>query len=159
MRRPPLHSMLRALVHGFATKAGLDPAEVEAWVQMEKAPPTEIRRKLVETFFPMVDPADFLLPSDEDDATIATVSQLQSPQSTKIRGAVPTEHPWTKALRKKGVSIAEWATTHGVSYSSARSWVQPGSGARKIPREHAAAIKEDFGIPLSAWKQGFAGEK
>ncbi len=157
--RPPVpHPLDLALRVRFAREAGIDPERLAAWLEWREAAPREMVDRLVAAFFPVVPPDAFLveepLPPRRDDATIAT-QMLQSPHDT-VPGVKPTRHPFSEALRKRGISLAEWAKDHGVSASYARSWIQKGAGARPIPKKFATLIAVEFGIPLSAWKNGLA---
>lgn len=153
-------SVCRALTEEFARKAGIDVETLWDYLLKRKPAPTELRRQLVETFFPLVSPEDFLraedegLPSSGDNATIDTANQMESTQ-VQFRGAEPTPGP-AKKLRKAGVSIAAWAKRNGVHYSTARSWFQKGDGGRAIPPRYADLLEAEFGIRRDAWPNGVA---
>ena len=71
----------------------------------------------------------------------------------KISAARATEHPFTEALRKRHMTIGEWAVAHGLSREKVSSWLRA-SGGRRIPAEWAERIRAEFGVPLDAWPHG-----
>lgn len=153
--------MLVAMAEMYARRIGVEPAQLWAWLDKREPIPLDVRDRLVAAFFPMVPPDSFLaaeapLSFSGDSGTITTPMQLDSNQQKKVRGAVPTKHPFAAALRKRGMSLAEWAKANGVSPSYARSWIQRGVGGRPIPKKHAESIEREFGVPNTpaTWKNG-----
>lgn len=158
MKQP--HPLYLALADAFARKAGIDPQAIRNACD---GLPSDKRLvdALVSAFFPLVPPGSFViegLPTDTDAATIDT-HMLQESTQAKIRGPQPASHRWTKALRKRGMSVAQWARLHDVGYSAARSWLQKGPGGRAIPRAFQRIIEKEDGVPESAWPHGVIDRK
>lgn len=74
-------------------------------------------------------------------------------------GRPSLEHPFTRALHAKGLTITEWAAKHDVDRGTVKFWYM--SGGRKIPRAMADLIQRELGVPATAktWKNGIREPK
>jgi hypothetical protein len=71
------------------------------------------------------------------------------------RGRPPkTKHPFPVALYNAGTDPTSWATKHGYSRETVKSWYAEGDGGRPIPLEAAQLINKQFGVPATkaVWK-------
>lgn len=153
--KPPkdLPSTLVALGEAFARRAGIDPGDFWAYVYRKAAPPSELRAAIVDAFFPRVQPADFLLPSDAENGTLRTMGATGIEPAR--RGRPPeVDHPLFAALAAKGVTLAEEAKAVGRSPASIRSMCYPKDSASRRPAPEALRQRwlTEYGVPLKAWK-------
>lgn len=156
-----MHPLVAALLDSLARKMRVDPSMVRDAVEGRPIPEW-FAGALAGAFAPRVKLADFVtepLPSVANDATIATPMQTQSTREGAITGRKPTAHPFTEALRARGLTVTEWADSHGLENPTVKSWYLGGNAARKIPRSLAVKIERELGVPLSAWTNGIRGEK
>jgi len=85
---------------------------------------------------------------------------MQATAARVFEGRPPTDHPFVRALRARGLTITEWAATNKVGRGSVKSWFLPGAGGRRIPRAWADAIEKEFGVPATTrtWQHGIIPE-
>ena len=146
------HPLIVALVEALARECGVDPKVL--WDALDGKPsPRRFVEFLVYQFHPQLSADDFVIEGSTSVANgdrIATNMQTES----QIVGVKPTDHPFTRALRRKGLTLAEWAHTHDVPRPTVSSWFLAGTAPRRIPRSMAEAIKKELGVPLTAWTNG-----
>lgn len=153
--KPPkgLPSVIVAAMDSLAREFQLDPGDFWAYLYKRKAPPTEIRRALIETFFPVVSPDDFLSTSREDGSTIHAMRTEEFDPPKKGRPSV-VDHELFKALAKAGVTLAEEADKVKRSTSSIRSMCYPKGNPNRRPAPEA--LKQRwltlYKVPTSAWR-------
>lgn len=172
MRRRPEHPVVQALVESFAREVGIDPQELWAYFDKRKAPPEDVRRRFVDTFYPLVSPEDFLhegLTPHPNAAKVRSVSQAPSFDIRRIRRVgrpLNMDHPFTRALYEDNITVTEWAEAHKVSRVQVKGWFATGDGGRSIPREMAEVIEREFvdakgktRVPANAktWRNGIRG--
>jgi len=141
--------MIVALVEAYAQRAGLDPADLWAYLDRRKAPPAEVRAALVDAFFPVVRPDDFVLPSGPYD------DKLRAVESTPLFRTIPgrplkSPHKFAEWLRGQRLTLADWARNHidpgsGQPYKRERvkQWIAEAPHARPIPRVTAELIERE----------------
>lgn len=135
---------LVVLAEAFARRAGVDPSDWWDYVYRRKPWPVELRAALVDAFFPALTPSS-------NDATTATMTANEIAPPRKGPRPVNPDHPLVRALKKEGVSFAELGRAVKRSRQSVASWVAEGDANRPIPRDVAKYIKDEYGVPLSAW--------
>lgn len=147
------HPLIVALVESFAREAKLEPQEVWSWLDKRSAPPPEIRRLIVDAFFPLVSPNDFLSTSPEDGSTIRTMRTEEFEPPKKGRPSV-VEHPLFEALAKHGVTLAEEADNVKRSPSSLRSFCYPKGNPhrRPAPEDLKKRWRDLYGVSPKAWR-------
>lgn len=161
MKRPPVpHPLDIALRDRFARQAGIDPAQLAAWLEWREAPPRAVVDRLVAAFFPLVPPESFLsgeetLPSKRQYGTLHTMhtSEIEAPNPRGGRPSKLKRHPLMAALKKAGVSVAEEAANVRRSVSSVRSFcfARDNEAYRPVPRAIAERWRDVYGVPLTAW--------
>jgi hypothetical protein len=164
MKRPE-HPLIVALVERYAQQTSLEAHELWAYLDRRKVPPPTVRASLVDAFYPLVRPDDFLpLTSAPNDAQYR---YMESTEMVKTVAGRPLEsnHPFARWLRAQHMTVADWARNHtnpgtGKPYTRERvkAWIAEGAGARPIPR-HAAdmiARESDGAVKANAraWKNG-----
>jgi hypothetical protein len=106
--------------------------------------------------------ADERLPAPSKTRTIFEMNSTRvAEEPPRRRGRPPSnDHPFSELLRKRDSSPKNWAESHGVAYSSVKSWfAPPGSkAARSIPRRYADLIEQELGLAASpsVWKNGIS---
>lgn len=143
--------MLVALLERFSRRATVPPEKMWAYLDRREAPPDDLRRAIVDEFFPLVSPDDFLLPSSEDASTIRTMSTVEIAEPR--RGRPVRGKKLAEALTKAGVTLSEIADAAKRSTASVRSWSYPKTddNMRPAPREVVEMFRDEYGIPLSVW--------
>jgi hypothetical protein len=164
--KPPkeLPSTLVALGEAWARRYGLEPGEFWAYVYRKAPPPPEVRAAIVDAFFPLVRPADFLgLTSEGEPSTLDTVNtSAVSSNALRSRARLSEASLKTKAVRvlaRNGVTIAEVARSltdrlgRKVPRSTVQAWLKPKEDPtyRAIPQDAADAFLELYGVPLASW--------
>lgn len=153
--KPPadLPSVLVASGEAVARRLDIDPGDFWAYLYRKKSPPAEVRAALVEAFFPLVKPTDFLLTAHDRRSTLHTMhtSDIAAPRPgrpSKLR-----EHPLIAALESAGVSVAEEAKAIRRSPASLRSFCFPATSEhyRPVPRAIAQRWLQEYGVPLATW--------
>lgn len=84
-------------------------------------------------------------------------SVLPGPRLTGRTGRpAESNHPFVLALEAKGLSVAGWALSHGISRHLVNGWISSGHRARRIPLEWANLIQKELGIPATdaTWPAG-----
>lgn len=164
---PRLHPLVVALVEAYARELRLPPAELWDYLERRKAPPDELRRQLVEAFFPRVRPDDFLLPSGTENDTVNTVNASPSSNALRSRARISDEsrkHKFVRIIARKGVTFAEVAVAlseklgRKVPRSTVQAWPKkPGDPSyRAIPEDAAEALRELYGVPMNCWARVIA---
>lgn len=92
------------------------------------------------------------LPRTETSRTVVPMDV--DARELKIGRAMAGDHPFPRALHKRSMTVGEWAEKVGISREKVSSWWKAGPGGRRIPREWADRIRDEFGVPLSAWRNG-----
>jgi hypothetical protein len=159
MRRE--HPLIVLTVEALARQFGVEPTAL--WNAIDGKPtPRGLVDALVKAYYPGLREADFLV--DEGSTSV--------PNGTKMRGNVQgqaliggregrpsLEHPFTRALHSKGITVTEWAAKHKVDRGTVKFWYM--TGGRKIPRAMADLIQLELGVPATAktWKNGIREPK
>jgi hypothetical protein len=127
-----------------------------------------MRAAIVDAFFPLVRPDDFLsLPSLATHATLATPMSTGAHEETRqtrvSRARLRKDnrrHPFVAACVQDGVTVTEIAAERKRARSTVQSWYDADTdNARPIPRADAEWIKARFGkdadgnwrVPLTCW--------
>lgn len=141
------------MVEDLARTMGREPSEMWAWLYRQAVPPPEIRAALVEAFFPRVRPDDFLLPSQAENATLATMTATEFLPVRKGRPIAHRDHPFVAAMLRGRLTIAEVGKMVKRPPSTVKSWYQePGTTSyRPIPMAAAKVLRDRLKVPLSAW--------
>lgn len=156
MRRD-LHPLIVLTVDALGRRFGVEPADLWAWLERRAPAPRWFVDAAIETYYPGLRETDFDI--DESLASVpnsARMEHVSQPQVEPIVGRKPTKHPFTAALRKRGMTLTEWAATNGVGRGAVKSWFLPGVGGRRIPRKWADAIEREFRVPATrrTWPHG-----
>lgn len=153
MRRADLHPLLVLPFEALSRQFGVAPEDMWAYVERRRRAPRWLVNALVETFEPGLSDDDFdideTLPSVPNGATIGTQMHVEP-----IVGAKPTPHPFTRALRKRGMTVTEWADAHGLTRAAVKAWFLPAPSGRKIPRSMVRIIEAELKVPATAWRNG-----
>ncbi len=137
------HPLIVALVEAFARKAGIEPPIL--WDALDGKPADSgLVAGLVEAFHPAVRRGDFVILGSTSVPNDVTVRNVQQPDSEHIVGAKPHPHPFTNALRARGLTITEWCEKNGLERGAVKSWYLASSAGRSIPKKWAEAIEAEF---------------
>ena len=132
----------------------MEPSRFWGILYKQVEPTGDERADLTAAFAPLVSPGDFLGSTSVPLGT--TVGGVNQPQALigGREGAPSLEHPFTRALHSKGMTITEWAENHGLDRGTVKFWYI--AGGRKIPRKWADVIAKELGVPATArtWKNG-----
>lgn len=87
--------------------------------------------------------------------TMAEVSQEHPPVRTGPGRPRKSQHAFPLALEAKGLTVAEWARARKLERSVVRSWfASKERDQRSIPGHWAREIRNEYGVPFSAWPKG-----
>ena len=137
------HPLIVALVEALARECGVDPKVLWDALDGKPADPVLVAG-LVEAFHPMVRASDFVIEGLPYVPNDVTVRNVQQPDSEHIVGAKPHPHPFTNALRARGLTVTEWCEKNGLERGAVKSWYLASSAGRSIPKKWAEAIEAEF---------------
>jgi hypothetical protein len=154
----PEHPLIVLTVEALAREFGVTPKAL--WDAIDGKPtPARLVKALVAAYYPGLREADFVT---EGSTSAPNGGIFGAPMQTEtIVGAKPTDHPFTRALRARGLTLAEWCQTHDIERMMAKGWYTSGSGARRIPRAVADMIESELGVRATPanWPNGIREEK
>lgn len=89
-------------------------------------------------------------------ATVETHMHVESAGAKRSAGQFTAEqmkHPFVAMLAKRKLTVADVAAAIDVPRSTIQAWYKPVTDAahRAIPEDSARAIRDRYGVPLSAW--------
>lgn len=169
--KPPadLPSTLVALGEAYARRAGIAPGDFWAYLYRKAAPPAELRAAIVDAFYPLVRPDDFLgLTALATNATLATSMSTEptaDTRETRVSRARLAKgnrrHAFVAALVEAGITVTEAAKALGYPRSTVQSWYDADEdNARPAPKKAVDALAAGVRIgdrvlkvPASAWRR------
>ena len=151
----PEHPLIVLLVDALARECGYSPKVL--WDALDGKPsPPRFVRALVEAFAPGLSEADFVIEGSTSVPNGTKVgTDMQAPALIGgAHGRPVMEHPFTRALYSKGLTVTEWAKDHDVDRHTVKFWYVP--DGRQIPRSMADLIEKELKVPATArtWKNG-----
>lgn len=82
-----------------------------------------------------------------------SATALEAPR--KGRPFRKKKHPFVEAMLREGKTVAEVASDLKCSQAAVRSWYKDAGSAdlRPIPKAQAEWLRDNMGVPLSAWRR------
>jgi hypothetical protein len=160
MKPPALHWSAIAILEAFGRQSGIG-ARRYLEIALQGAEPTdEEDRALREGFFPLGGLTSPHIPSTLPEMPSIVLSSNRLRSKARITEAVRA-HRFVQTMEKRGLTFSEVALElarklrRKVPLSSLLSWVKPADddNARGIPGDAAEALRELYGVPLTAWRR------
>lgn len=162
MRRESLHPLVVLAVDAFARTFGVEAADLWAWMARERPAPRWFVDRVVESFLPGLRETDFDV--DESLSSVPKGTKVGVPMEAQPligggTGRPMIEHPFTRALHQRGMTVTDWAASHKVDRHTVKFWYV--EGGRQIPRHWADLIQRELKVPATTktWKNGIREPK